>query len=87
MEKILNFVDVDDNHLFDALSSVLPRAGDTVRYSMEASDSWKWNPEAWKRHLDLGGKDWTVARVCHEFRRMSIERTVPVVMVVLKPNA
>jgi hypothetical protein len=87
MEKLLTFVDADDNNLFSAPAEVLPRVGDVVSFTHEAWDGEKWNTEAWESSLDMSGKEWTVKRVCHDFRRMSIDRTAHVVFVVLTPNA
>ena len=86
MDKLLHFIDSDDNSLFSAPSDAMPRAGDAVRYSMEARDGEKWNADAWEGSLELSGKEWTVERVCHDFRRMSVDSTAHVVMLVLKPN-
>jgi hypothetical protein len=86
MEKLLTFVDADGDNLFSAPAEVLPRAGDIVNFSHEARDGEKWNTGAWEGSLDMSGKEWTVQRVCHDFRRMSIDRTAHVVFVVLTPN-
>ena len=87
MEKLLTFVDADGDNLFSAPAEVLPRAGDVVNFLHEARDGEKWNTEAWEESLDMSGKEWTVQRVYHDFRRMSIDRTAHVVFVVLTPNA
>ena len=86
MEKLLTFVDADGDNLFSAPAEVLPRAGDVVNFLHEARDGEKWNTEAWEESLDMSGKEWTVQRVYHDFRRMSIDRTAHVVFVVLTPN-
>ena len=87
MEKLLNFVDVEGDSLFSAPTTVLPRAGDVVNFSHEAMDGDKWNTQAWEEDLDMDGKEWIVVRVCHDFRRMSINSMAHVVIVVLAPNA
>ena len=86
MEKLLTFVDAEGDTLFSAPAELLPRAGDVVIFSMEARDGEKWNTEAWEDNLNMSGKEWKVASVWHEFRCMSIDRTVHVVFVELTPN-
>jgi len=86
MEKMLTFVDAEGKNIFSAPAEVLPRVGDVVSFTHEAEDGEKWNTEAWESSLDMSGKEWMVQRVCHDFRRMSIDRTAHVVFVVLTPN-
>ena len=86
MEKLLTFVDADGENLFSAPAEVLPRAGETVKFSHEARDGEKWDTAALEESLGMSGKEWTVQSVWHDFRRMSIDRTAHVVFVVLTPN-
>lgn len=70
---LLTFVGEDgDEPIFSAASTYVPRAGDTVTYSMEADDRDDWNEEAWNEKHAVSGKEWTVVRVHHDFRRMSV---------------
>jgi hypothetical protein len=86
MEKLLTFVDVEGNLLFSAPAEMLPRPGDAVNFSHSAEDREKWNTEAWGKSLDMDGKEWTVQRVRHIFRRMSRYNSAHGIFVVLTPN-
>jgi len=85
---LLTFIsDDDDEQLFSAAASYVPRVGDTVTYSMEATDRAKWSADAWADKEAVSGKDWTVVRVHHDFRKFSVMTPESQVMFVyVKPN-
>jgi len=81
MKKLISFTNADGADLFSAPVEVVPRVGDIVRYSFEATDRAEWNAESWFDYSSLGGKEWRVESVHHDFRRMNIRRTAHVVFV------
>lgn len=88
LKVLLTFVSEDGTEpLFSAAASYVPRAGDTVTYSMEAADRAEWNDEAWNDKKAVSGKEWTVVRVHHDFRKFSVRRPESQVLYVyVRPN-
>lgn len=87
LQVLLGFVNENGEPLFSAGAGFVPRAGDTVCYSMEALDRDEWNDEAWADKHAISGKEWTVLRVHHDFRRMSVNRPeAQVLYVYVTPN-
>jgi hypothetical protein len=87
---LLSFVSEDGTEpLFSAAATYVPRAGDTVTYSMEApaDERQAWNDEVWNDKKAVSGKEWTVVRVHHDFRKFSV-RTAEhqVLYVYVRPN-
>ena len=87
-EVLLTFVSEDGTEpLFSAAASYVPRVGDTVTYSMEATDRAEWNDEAWGDKKAVSGKEWTVVRVYHDFRKFSVRTPESQVLYVyVRPN-
>lgn len=73
--QMVVFVNVQGDPLFTTGVLAIPRVGDIVSYSLEASDRLAWNPEALE-HLDkISGKEWKVVKRHHIFRRMDRRTT------------
>lgn len=89
-QVLLTFVSEDGTEpLFSAAACYVPRAGDTVTYSMEApaSERQDWNEEAWNDKKSVSGKEWTVVRVHHDFRKFSVRTPEKQVLYVyVRPN-
>lgn len=75
MERVvlINFVSEDGTEpLFSTGATYIPRAGDTVTYSMEAYDMSEWSDDAWNNKKAVSGKEWVVVRVHHDFRKFTV---------------
>ena len=87
-EVMLHFVSEDGTEpLFSAAATFVPRAGDTVTYSMEARDREEWNDDAWNDKKAVSGKEWTVVRAHHDLRKFSVHTPESqVIYVYVRPN-